>query len=245
LQLGIDGSVKSWDIAKNYELGLYYKEESDPVNAITHNPVLDLFATTHTLSIRIWRINKEIFVKNECEYSILQPTDILILNISNENSIVVVGSEKGSLFFIELQHKSLKLRKEEQEIHKKGVWKLIDMKKYDIFFSCSKEENLIIFWNSKDLSKIKEFRLENEYLYRGICWNGPKNEIYCSFGNNELNFLKVFCIDNEIDVHLDGKMKNEENLQIFALGANENIILSACKNQKKKEGSSHLRFFLF
>ena len=119
------------------------------------------------------------------------------------------------------------------------------MKKYNIFFSCSKEENNIIFWNSKDLLKIREFKLENEKGLKGICWNPSKNEIYCSFGNNELSFIKTHCIENDLDVHFIDNMKVDENLQIFYLGANENILVSACKNQTKKEGFSHIRFFMF
>lgn len=93
--------------------------------------------------------------------------------------------------------------------------------------------------------KIKEFKLENEKLLKGICWNPSKNEIYCSFGINEVSFLKTHCIENDLDVHLIDNMKVDENLQIFYLGLNENILVSACKNTIKKDGSSQIRFFLF
>ena len=78
--LGMDGSVKSWDVNLDFKCGIYYKEERDPVNSIAYNSNFDLFASSHTLFTRIWKIRKEIFVKIEADYPIQEPRDLLLLN---------------------------------------------------------------------------------------------------------------------------------------------------------------------
>ena len=81
--LGKDGSVKSWDVNRNFQVGIYYKEERDPVNSIAYNSSFDLFASSHTLFTRIWKIRKEYFVKIEADYPIQEPRDLLLLNFPN------------------------------------------------------------------------------------------------------------------------------------------------------------------
>lgn len=249
----MDGSVKSWDINKNWELGIYYKEDSDPVSSITYIPDFDMFATSHTLFIRLWKVNKEVFVKNESEYPVQQPSDLILIPIDSEKCKVMVSTEKGTILFFDyliLNGKAyIKSKKDPIQAHSKSIYKLLLIKKNNNVISCCKEENKLIVWNPLTMEKLQELIFNEGKTVKGIVYNENLNNFIITSGINKIWIMK----QNENKLEIEGIIEKDENLLINEVSQLENkefnlIITSACERKnsgKKGMENSYILKYIF
>ena len=227
--------MKSWDVLKNFELGMYYKEERDPVNSIAYNGALDLFASSHTLFTRVWKIRKEYFVKIEAEYSIQEPTDLLLLNFPNtdERCRLVIGNEKGEIYFCDyLNGKNIRSRKEPIRAHSKGVWKLVFNQTRKYVISCCKDDNTIIFWDPYNMERLEEFTFSESKMIKGFFWSQTHEQILISTGNNQVFFLEWQNSEHEIKKIYESELFYGFNELVF-LHSGDLQVLVVYTNEKK------------
>jgi len=237
----LDGSVKSWDISKNFDLGMYYKEERDPVNSITYNPTLDLFASSHTLFTRVWKIRKEYFVKIEADYAIQEPTDLLLLNFPNtdERCRLVIGNEKGEIYFCDyVIGKNIRSRKEPIRAHSRSIWKLVFNQTRKYVISCCKDDNTIIFWDPYNMERLEEFTFSESKMIKGFFWNQTYEQILISTGNNQIFFLEWHNNEHEIKKIYESESFFGFNELVFLSGA-EMQVLIVYTNERKVLGKNN------